>query len=151
VFPGLNKSWYGGEYWPSRIDHCNDDRIFQFIERSLYLIPLGPRRHDYHVLNNTCITPEGARALSDATEDCWKAILNQDSVNFGHAVRRSFEAQITMFPNMMNDMIEYLIKQYQDVALGWKVSGAGGGGYLILVSQTPIHDALRIIIRRASD
>jgi cytidyltransferase-like protein len=151
VFPGLNKSWYTGEYWPSRVDHCNDDRILQFVERSLYLIPLGPRHHDYHVLNNTSITPEGAKALSDATEDCWKAILKQDSVNFGHAVRRSFEAQIAMFPNMMNEMIQYLIKQYQDVALGWKVSGAGGGGYLILVSQTPIHDALRIIIRRVSD
>jgi mevalonate kinase len=35
--------------------------------------------------------------------------------------------------------------------LGWKVSGAGGGGYLILVSEKPIEHAVRIIIRRASD
>jgi galactokinase/mevalonate kinase-like predicted kinase len=52
---------------------------------------------------------------------------------------------------MMNDMIHKLIQQYQDVALGWKLSGAGGGGYLILVSETPIEKAVRVIVRRADD
>jgi mevalonate kinase len=42
-----------------------------------------------------------------------------------------------------------LIDQYRGKALGWKVSGAGGGGYLILVANTEIEDALRIKIRRA--
>jgi mevalonate kinase len=49
---------------------------------------------------------------------------------------------------MMMDTIEQMIDQYKNTALGWKVSGAGGGGYLILVSETPIENALRIYIRR---
>jgi galactokinase/mevalonate kinase-like predicted kinase len=53
-----------------------------------------------------------------------------------------------MFPNMMNDRIAELIEQYQEKALGWKISGAGGGGYLILVSDTPIENAVRVIARR---
>ncbi len=53
-----------------------------------------------------------------------------------------------MFPNMMNEKIARLIRKYQDQALGWKLSGAGGGGYLILISEKPIENAMRVIVRR---
>jgi galactokinase/mevalonate kinase-like predicted kinase len=55
-----------------------------------------------------------------------------------------------MFPNMMNEQVASLIEQHRDQALGWKLSGAGGGGYMILVSDTPIPNAMRIIARRVS-
>jgi len=53
-----------------------------------------------------------------------------------------------MFPNMKNDMVAQLIDQYRDKALGWKLSDAGGGGYLVLVSDKPIVRAVRIKARR---
>ena len=56
-----------------------------------------------------------------------------------------------MFPNMMNDSVARLIEKYKDVALGGKLSGAGGGGYLILVSDEPIENAVRVIARREND
>jgi mevalonate kinase len=52
---------------------------------------------------------------------------------------------------MVTDQVVHLIQQYQDQVLGWKLSGAGGGGYLILVSDTPVPNAVRIIARRAGD
>ena len=67
----------------------------------------------------------------------------------GQAVRASFEAQIAMFPNMMNPMIHELIDMYREQALGWKISGAGGGGYLILVADQPVENAIRCVARRA--
>lgn len=151
VFPGLAKAYYEGEYWPSRIDRMMDEKALQFVESSLYLMTLGPRHAGFSVLANTNITSEGAKALSDATESCWDAILDRDVERFGHYFRRSFEAQIAMFPNMMNKMVARLIDQYRDVALGWKLSGAGGGGYLILVSDRPIDSAVRILARREND
>jgi mevalonate kinase len=42
-----------------------------------------------------------------------------------------------------------LIERYREVAFGWKLSGAGGGGYLILVADRPIENTLRVSIRRA--
>ena len=148
VCPGLNKSWYEGEYWPARIDSVNDEPVLQFVERSLYLLPLGPRGSDFNVIYNTNINRVGAKALSDATEACWEAILRQDIAGFGQHVRESFEAQIVMFPNMMNAMVAELIEQNRPRALGWKLSGAGGGGYLILVADRPVENAIQVIARR---
>jgi hypothetical protein len=149
--PGLNKADYVGEYWPATIHRLRDELALQFVEGVLYLLPLGPRQNDFHVLENTHIDARGAKALADATEDCWEAILKKDIVSFGSAVKASFEAQIAMFPNMVNDMILELIEKYRQQALGWKVSGAGGGGYLILVAGEPIPNALRICARREDE
>ena len=112
---------------------------------------MGPRHADFDVLANTRIDRSKAKALADATEDCWQAIQNKDVHAFGASFRASFEAQIAMFPDMMNDMVTALIAKYQDVALGWKLSGAGGGGYLILICDKPIKDALQVVAHRDSD
>ena len=148
VYPGLANAHYDGVYWPTRIEHVQDAKTLQFIEKSLYLVTLGPRHAEYDVLDDTNITAEYACALSQAAENCWQAILDQDIKRFGESFRASFEAQIAMFPHMMNDDIARLIDQYRDAALGWKLSGAGGGGYLILISDKPIKNAMRIFIRR---
>jgi cytidyltransferase-like protein len=148
VLPGLNRAYYEGKYWPSTIDKVRDELTLQFIEQALYLLPLGPRDSAFDPLAGRNITQEGAKTLSDAAENCWKAILAHDLKNFGLYVRQSFEAQIAMFPEMSSQMIRDLIERYQESVLGWKLSGAGGGGYLILVSDMPIENTVRISIRR---
>jgi cytidyltransferase-like protein len=151
VFPGLARACYQGEYWPSRIDTLCDEEALQFVENTLYLVTLGPRQAGFDVLSDTCIDPPRAKALADAAEQCWEAVLSRDLCAFGSAIRQGYEAQIAMFPHMVTDQVVRLIRQYQDRALGWKLSGAGGGGYLILVSDAPIPNAVRIIARRTSD
>jgi cytidyltransferase-like protein len=150
VFPGLAMAHYRGEYWPHKIDSVQDEATLQFIENSLYLIPLGPRESSFSVLENTHITKRSAKRLSEAAYACWEAILAHNSCDFGSCLREGFEAQIAMFPNMVIPAIHDLIEQYRDRAQGWKVSGAGGGGYLILVSDIEIEDALSVKIRRAT-
>jgi cytidyltransferase-like protein len=148
VMPGLNKIDYGGGYWPLKISSVHDDAILDWLENHLYLVTLDPRRPNYDVLQNTCINTDSAAALANAAENCWKAALNRNLKEFGNYFRNSFEAQIAMFPNMVDDFIYRAINKYKDKAYGWKVSGAGGGGYLILVAEEPVSDAMQIKIRR---
>ena len=148
IFPGLAKAYYTGEYWPAKIDHIVAEPALQFVENALYLVTLGPRRSGFNVLENTTIDRQGAKALARAADDCWNAIRKRDVVAFGAAIRAGFEAQIAMFPNMMNADVARLIEKHRDQALGWKLSGAGGGGYLILISDRPAPRATRIVARR---
>jgi cytidyltransferase-like protein len=151
VIPGLNRAFYEGRYWPSKIDHVGDELTLQFVEQALYLVPLNPRADGFDPLSDTRIDAGGARALSVATEACWQAILRHDLAAFGRHFRESFEAQIAMFPNMVNDAVWEIIHRDQDQALGWKLSGAGGGGYVIFVAEKPIKNAVRINIRRTME
>ncbi|GHT05763.1 hypothetical protein AGMMS49525_13410 [Bacteroidia bacterium] len=147
VMPGLNRLQYDGDFWPSKIDSVLDKSVLEWLEKRLWLVPLYPRPSEYNVLANTNITTENAKRLSEAASDCWDAILSMDVQKFGNAITRSFEAQIAMFPHMMSPDIQAVLEQNTTHALGWKMSGAGGGGYLIFVSETPIPNALQIRIR----
>jgi len=151
VFPGLAYAYYEGEYWPSRIEHRLDEPLLQFVESSIYLVSLGPRFGGYDVMANTNFDREHAKALADAAEGHWQAILDRDIVRFGRTMSEVFDAQVALFPNVMNERVAALIDEYRDCALGWKLSGAGGGGYLILVAEKPIPAAVRVLARRAAD
>ena len=148
VMPGLNKLDYDGGYWPTAITTVDDEDLLSWLENHLYLIMLGPREDFYDVLEKTDITPDHAMALKDAAEQCWNSILEKDLKMFGEYFRKSFEAQIRMFPGMVYDAIYKSIDKYRHSVYGWKLSGAGGGGYLIFVSETPIPGAIQIKIRR---
>ena len=101
--------------------------------------------------SDTKITEAGAKALADAAEACWQGILSHDVKRFGEAFRASYEAQIAMFPNMVTKDMQGLIEVYREQVYGWKVSGAGGGGYLILVTDGSIDYAVGVSVRRAFD
>lgn len=150
VMPGLNRLDYDGKYWPEKISSVHDEHILSWLEEHLYLITLGPRENTYDVLENTKINTSNAKKLQQAAKNCWDAILAKDIHKFGHNFRESFEAQVAMFPNMVYDGIPKIINKYKDGAVGWKLSGAGGGGYLIFVAQKPIKKAMKIKIRRKS-
>jgi cytidyltransferase-like protein len=149
AMPGLTFSYYEGEYWPTRFDTITDERTLQFIERALYLVPLDPRAPQYNPLADRHITSDQARVLADAAERTWQALRARDLRALGEGMRRSFEAQIAMFPHMQTPAVAQVIARWRDRALGWKVAGAGGGGYVVLVAEDPIPAALQISARRA--
>jgi len=150
VLPGLNKLDYRGEYWPYKIHSVLEESILRFVEDHFFLVTLEPRTSTFSVLDGTRIDAAGAKRLADATDNCWNAITTRNLVAFGVAFTQSFEAQTAMFPNMVDDGIRNIIERYRSRALGWKLSGAGGGGYLILVSDKEIENTIRIKVRRAA-
>jgi cytidyltransferase-like protein len=148
VMPGLNRLDYNGDYWPCKIQSVFDNDVIDWLEEHIHLISLSPRSWEYNVLSETHINEMNAKALSETTDECWHAILEKNTAKFSDNVRKSFEAQINMFPKMVDAKVLENIEYYRSKALGWKLSGAGGGGYLILISDKPVENSLKIRVRR---
>ena len=148
VMPGLNRFHYNNNYWPEKVDKVTDADVLKWIEQKMWLVPLYPRKLDYNVMEGTCINEEYAKALSDASDACWDAILAKDVEKWGRASIASFEAQVKMFPNMAPVEVREVLESYKSKVLGWKLSGAGGGGYFVFISEKPVENAIQIRIRR---
>ena len=148
VMPGLNRLNYDGGYWPESIETVKESSVLDFIEKNLWLVPLAPRDSKYDVLANTNISEAGAKALAKAANDSWEAINAMDIDAWGKACTASFEAQVAMFPNMISPHVQKAIDEYKGCVKGYKITGAGGGGYLVIINDTPIKNAIQIRIRR---
>jgi len=122
-----------------QIDIIKRIERFAFYERA---------KKAFDVLANTNINKENAKALADAAKNVWQALMNMNLNDFGKYFTQSFEAQIRMFPNMVNPDILQTIENIRDKALGCKLSCAGGGGYLVLVAENKIEGMFKIKIRR---
>lgn len=149
ALPGLNRLNYRGGYWPETIDKVFDEKVLKWMEEHLWLIPLFPRVEDYDVLAGTRIDEEGARELARAADACWEGLNACNLEMAGKAMSDSFEAQIRMFPNMVTEEILSQLETYKPQVKGWKLSGAGGGGYFILLNDKPVKNAIQVRIRRA--
>lgn len=117
------------------------------------MIPMEPRRPGCSVVEGKDITKEKVETLAKAASDCWVAILRRDLDGFAAAYRASFEAQVSMFPAMIQGCVQGFIDKYSAMpgVLAWKMPGAGGGGYLALVcsgKDTFPEGAIPLVIRR---
>lgn len=149
LLPGFNKLNYDNGYWPVSIDSITDNDTLKFIEEHIWLVALPLRKDGYTPFAQTNITADGARRLADATEAIWAAVKCHDAKAWGEATTASFEAQTAMFPSMVSPEMTEAIEKYRGTAYGWKITGAGGGGYWVLISEKPIPNALRIRACRA--
>lgn len=146
--PGLVRHYYNNAYWPLEIESVHDENILDWLEEHISMVLLWPRPNNLDLLGNTNITTQNVQKLATAAEQAWNAILKKDLHAFASAFLDSFRAQTTLFPAMINSDIEKVIESYKPEALAWKLAGAGGGGYLILVSEKPVRGTMRIKIRR---
>ena len=154
--PGLCRHWYNGRFWPEKIETCSDEATLSWLESHLIMIPMEPRRPGCSVVEGKDITEPKVKALAHAADNCWQAILSKDLTAFAAAYRDSFQAQVALFPAMVQGCVQDCIDQWSKVpgVLAWKMPGAGGGGYLAcVVEDAPAFaqahpEAIRLTIRR---
>ena len=152
--PGLCRHYYDNHFWPEKIETCYDEGILSWLEQHLVMIPMEPRKPGCSVVEGKDITEPKVKALANAADRCWEAIMHKDLQAFAAAYKASFEAQVAMFPAMIQGCVPSYIDAYKDKVLAYKMPGAGGGGYLACVVEdaeefAKAHpEAIQLTIRR---
>lgn len=152
--PGLCRHYYNKRFWPEKIEICNEEGVLSWLENHLVMIPMEPRKPGCSVVDGKDITVTKVRTLAAAADQCWQAIMSRDLKGFAAAYQASFEAQVAMFPAMIQGCVPAYIEQYKNLVMAYKMPGAGGGGYLACVvedaqSFASSHpEAIRLTIRR---
>lgn len=146
---GLTRHYYNNRYWPDKIESVHDEDILSWLESHVCLVPMFPRKENVNILEGKDITRDKVKALADAAERCWDAILARDLDAVAKAYTDSFNAQVAMFPAMMQPGVEEYIEQCKAAgAMAWKMCGAGGGGHLAIVVDKVPEFAVPVRIRR---
>ena len=154
--PGVCRHYYDNHFWPLKIETCQDDKVLSWLEHHLCMISMEPRRAGCSVVEGKDVTEPKVKALADAASRCWEALMACDLEAFATAFKDSFDAQVAMFPAMIQGCVQPTIDQYSALpnVLAWKMPGAGGGGYLILVVNdvdvfAAVHpETIKLTIRR---
>ncbi len=153
--PGLCRHYYNNRFWPEKIETCYDESILQWLESHLVMIPIDPRSQGCSVVKGKDITEAKVKALTKAADNCWQAIMARDLEAFAAAYNASFEAQVAMFPAMIQGTVPSYIEKYKKLVMAYKMPGAGGGGYLACVVEDSKRfkqdheEAIQLNIRRA--
>ena len=153
--PGLCRHYYNNHFWPEKIETCNDESTLQWLENHLVMIPMEPRKPGCSVVEGKDITEVKVKALASAADRCWNAIMHKDLKAFAESYRDSFNAQVAMFPAMIQGCVPSYIEKYEKHVLAYKMPGAGGGGYLACVVENAENfakkhkETIRLTIRRA--
>lgn len=152
--PGLVRHYYDKRYWPLKFESCIDEELLQWLENHLVMIPMEPRKPGCSVVEGKDINETKVKALAKAADDCWNAIMLKDLNAFAKAYQASFNAQVAMFPAMIQGCVQSYIDAYKDKVLAYKMPGAGGGGYLACVVEDANRfaeehqEAIKLTIRR---
>ncbi len=152
--PGLCRHYYNKRFWPEKIEICNEEGVLSWLENHLVMIPMEPRKPGCSVVDGKDITEMKVKALAAAADQCWEAIMSRDLMGFAAAYQASFEAQVAMFPAMIQGCVPAYIEKYGNLVMAYKMPGAGGGGYLACVVEdagdfvSSHPEAIRLTIRR---
>lgn len=133
TFGGLNYMEFGARVELETLS------IPESLDRSLYLVYLGRRNYDgadiikdqmaRDNLANFAFQKEIVRAMK-------MALMSKDLLSFGELLEKAWESKVKFSPYITtDDILSFHKKALENGAIGGKLTGAGGGGYMLLMEH----------------
>ena len=147
LYPGINRLYYRGGYWPEKIESSTDPEICNWLSGVIKLVPLEPRPDGYDPLKVMHLEKPLIRALGQAGDSCWESILRKDINALGKSLTDTLLSWKKILPLTVPDAVmKELETKYLPYYPGAITSGSGGG-YVIVASEKEIEGSIKIRIR----
>lgn len=148
LMPGLKKLDYDSSYWPDRITTASPQET-KGLEEVLWLVPTVPRPKRLNVLRKINVNHRDIREFSREVDKCWDAIKRGDYIRAGGHMTDAFYTRAKVMPHILNPQVESKINQIkkENNLMGYKLAGAGGGGYLVCLSDHEVKGGIPVKIK----
>jgi cytidyltransferase-like protein len=135
-YEGINRLSFDNSYWPYKIETIKTKEICKYISKYLYLIHLGERPKKYDVFDGReKFTKSNLEQHQNISNNCWRSIKTKNIVGLGQSLTEMHSICKKMIPGYESEKIRLKIQNIQNKSLGAKLMGAGGYGYLLVVSE----------------
>ena len=157
IYPGVNRldfdARHAGGVFPKHIESNNDPRVARWLERVIHMVPVAPRPPGYNPLGEKHLDRAWIRRLGQSGKDCFDAIVSRDVRALGASMNECMRCWEKILPHTVRHAtltvdLAALLRCYQARYPGAMYSGCGGG-YLYVVSETPVPGAFKIKVRLA--
>lgn len=158
IYPGVSRLDFdfrhAGGVFPKHIDSNSDPAIARWLENVLHMIPVAPRPEGYNPLGVKTLNSAWIRRLGQSGRDCYDAILQRNIVALGASMNESMKCWEAILPHTVRHStltvdLPAILAHYQSKYPGAMYSGCGGG-YLYVVSETPVPDSFHVAVRIAA-
>lgn len=147
LYPGINRLWYRGGYWPEKIESATGKDVCDWLSDVLYLVPLEPRPKGYDPLKIMHLEKPLIKELGEAGNNCWESILKKDVKGLGKSLTDTLFSWKKILPLTVPDWVmKEMETKYLPDYPGAITSGAGGG-YVIVVSEKAVEGSIKIKVR----
>jgi hypothetical protein len=155
IYPGVSRLDFDfahqGGIFPVNIETNTDSNVAAWVERVIHMIEVAPRPPGYNPLGVKNLDPGWISRLGQTGRDCFDAIVARDLKGLGESMNQSMKCWETLLPQVVRhptitvDLMG-ILEKYQARYPGAMYSGCGGG-YLYVVSDEPVPNAIKVKVR----
>jgi hypothetical protein len=155
IYPGISRLDYRadveGGVFPSHIESCCDAAVARWVEETLYLVPINQRPPGYNPLGIKNLDPRWIGELGETGRECFDGIVKKDVRALGASLNHCMQCWEAILPHTVahstiNIDLKAILEWFQARYLGAMYSGCGGG-YMVVASETPVPNSLRVKVR----
>ena len=146
--PGINRLTFDNSYWPYKTESILDREICSWLSDHIFLKQTQPRPLDYNVFDGReNFSETSIKNHRDLGVECWKSIKRMEIGTFSDIINEVHLSQKSMIPGYEHEEVKPIINSTRSSHLAVKLMGAGGYGYMMIVSEKPEDDFIKISIR----